>query len=77
MSHPQRPLDDLKKSIGKNIIIRLRGNHTMRGILKSYDPHLNLHLEEAVFVKNEEGAEEEQIGQIILRGDNVLMISGH
>lgn len=77
MSHNQRPLDELKNSIGKNIIVRLRGSHIMRGVLKSYDPHLNLHLENAVFVKHEENAQEEQVGQIILRGDNVLMISPH
>ena len=77
MSQNKRPLDDLQYSIGKQIIVRIRGGHIMRGVLKSYDPHLNLHIDNAVFVKNEEEAQEEQLGQIILRGDNVLMISPH
>ena len=77
MSRNNRPLDDLQNSIGKNIIVRIRGGHTMRGVLKSYDPHLNLHMEDVVLVKNEEDTQEEQLGQIILRGDNVLMISPH
>ena len=77
MSQNRRPLDDLQNSIGKNVIVRLRGGHIIKGVLKSFDPHLNLHLEDATFVKNEEEFQEEQVGQIILRGDNVLMISPH
>ncbi len=71
----QRPFDVLQKSIGKTVIVRLKGNNVMRGILKSFDPHLNLFLENAVLVKNAEAPEEEQIGQVVLRGDNVLMVS--
>ena len=71
----QRPFDVLQKSIGKTVIVRLKGNNVMRGILKSFDPHLNLFLENAVLVKNGEAPEEEQIGQVVLRGDNVLMVS--
>jgi small nuclear ribonucleoprotein (snRNP)-like protein len=71
----QRPFDILQKSIGKTVIVRLKGNTVMRGILKSFDPHLNLFLENAVLVKNSETDSEEQIGQVVLRGDNVLMVS--
>lgn len=72
----QRPFEVLQRSIGKTVIVRLKGNNIMRGILKSYDqPHLNLYLDNAVLVKSGEEPEEEQIGQVILRGDNVLMVS--
>ena len=71
----RRPLDDLQKSIGKNIIVRIRGNHIIRGILKGYDVHLNLALDNAILVENEEDSKEDAVGNIILRGDNVLMIS--
>lgn len=71
----QRPFDVLQKSIGQTVIVRLKGSTVMRGILKSFDPHLNLFLENAVLVKKSETPEEEQIGQVVLRGDNVLMVS--
>ena len=71
----QRPFDVLQKSIGKTVIVRLKGNNVMRGTLKSFDPHLNLYLDNAVIVRKAETPEEEEIGQVVLRGDNVLMVS--
>ena len=72
----QRPFDVLQRSIGQTVIVRLKGNTVMRGTLKSFDPHLNLFLENAILVKKTaETPEEEQIGQVVLRGDNVLMVS--
>ena len=77
MSHNKRPLDGLGNSIDKKVVVRLRGSQIIQGVLKSYDIHLNLHLEDATFIKHEENSEQEHVGQIILRGDNVLMISPH
>ena len=71
----QRPFDVLQRSIGKTVIVRLKGNTVMRGVLKSFDPHLNLFLENAVIMKQTEATEEQEIGQVVLRGDNVLMVS--
>ena len=71
----QRPFDILQQSIGKTVIVRLKGNTVLRGTLKSFDPHLNLYLEQAVIMKQSETPEEQEIGQVILRGDNVLMVS--
>ena len=71
----QRPFDVLQRSIGKTVIVRLKGNTVMRGILKSFDPHLNLFLEQAVITKQGETTEDQEIGQVVLRGDNVLMVS--
>ena len=76
MVEEQRPFDILQKSIGKTVIVRLKGNNVMRGTLKSYDLHLNLFLENAVIIKNNsETPDEQQIGQVGFRGDNVLMAS--
>lgn len=70
-----RPFDILSNSLGKTVLLRLRGNRELRGVLKSYDPHLNLYMENAVLLKNSDEGEDEELGQIILRGDNVVMIS--
>jgi small nuclear ribonucleoprotein len=83
----QRPLDVLTQALNKTVILKVRGNREIRGILRSYDPHLNLFLEDAEMIHpqklKDEGADEnaneepetEVLGNIILRGDNVILIS--
>ncbi len=75
MEKLQKPLDLLQKSLNKTILLRLRGNKEVRGILRSYDAHLNLVLEEAEVLANTEGESGEKLGKIVLRGDNVVLIS--
>ncbi|MFX0051524.1 MAG: LSM domain-containing protein [Candidatus Hodarchaeota archaeon] len=84
----QRPLDVLTAALNKTVILKVRGNREIRGILRSYDPHLNLFLEDAEMIhppkpqqneENDENTKEEPetevLGNIILRGDNVILIS--
>jgi small nuclear ribonucleoprotein len=81
----QRPLDVLTAALNKTVILKVRGNREIRGILRSYDPHLNLFLEDAEMIHppkkqdEEEDANQEPVtevlGNIILRGDNVILIS--
>ncbi len=75
-----RPLDVLTNALNQTVILKIRGRREIRGILRSYDPHLNLYLENAemVHADNEKTGEEahtETLGNIILRGDNVILIS--
>ncbi len=75
-----RPLDVLTAALNKKIILKVRGRREIRGILRSYDPHLNLYLEDAemIYPPREETDQEsvtETLGNIILRGDNVILIS--
>jgi len=63
----------LEQSIGKTVLIKLRGGKTLRGLLEGYDQHVNLVLKDAEEISNPE--QTEQIGTIVLRGDNVIMIS--
>ncbi|AGT34998.1 MULTISPECIES: LSm family protein [Thermofilum] len=62
----------LAESLGKNVLVRLKGGREIRGLLKSYDYHLNLVLENAEEIKN---AKTRQLGTIIVRGDNVILVS--
>ncbi|MFW9780128.1 MAG: LSM domain-containing protein [Candidatus Heimdallarchaeota archaeon] len=75
----QRPLDVLNEALNKTVILKVRGNREIRGILRSYDPHLNLVLEDAELIHPAQGEEDEakteELGHIILRGDNVILIS--
>ncbi len=75
-----RPLDVLTAALNKKVILKVRGHREIRGILRSYDPHLNLYLEDAemIYPPKEETNDEavtESLGNIILRGDNVILIS--
>ena len=63
----------LEETLGKTVLIRLRGGKSLRGKLKGFDQHLNLVLEETERTTNTEEAK--KLGVIIVRGDNVILIS--
>ncbi|MEM2369938.1 MAG: LSm family protein [Candidatus Bathyarchaeia archaeon] len=63
----------LEESLGKIVLIKLRGGRSIRGRLQGFDQHLNLVLEKAEDVTDAENVKE--LGLIIVRGDNVIMIS--
>ncbi|KPV64618.1 MAG: putative snRNP Sm-like protein [Candidatus Bathyarchaeota archaeon BA2] len=63
----------LEESLGKIVLVRLRGGKSLRGKLKGFDQHLNLVLEEAEETTDTENVR--KIGAIIVRGDNVVIIS--
>jgi small nuclear ribonucleoprotein len=63
----------LEKSLGKIVLVRLRGGRKLRGKLKGFDQHLNLLLEETDDITNAKKAR--KLGGIILRGNNVVIIS--
>ena len=63
----------LDESLGKIVLIKLKGSKVIRGNLHGFDQHMNLLLDNSVELL-EEGKSNE-IGTIIVRGDNVVMIS--
>ena len=63
----------LEESLGKLVLLRLRGNRSLRGKLQGFDMHLNLVLEEADDISDPENTQ--SLGTIIVRGDNVVIVS--
>lgn len=68
-----RPFDMLNESIGKEILVMLKGDVTIRGTLQAFDVHLNLVLENAEEL--EKGQLKTKYGKLMVRGDNVILIS--
>jgi len=68
-----RPFDFLNQSIDKDVLILLKGNLQFRGKLKAFDVHMNVVIEEAEQLEN--GESTKKYGMLVLRGDNILLIS--
>jgi len=64
----------LSKSLGNTVLVRLRGGKILRGVLQGYDQHMNLVLEQAEEISND-NSPQKRLGMIVIRGDNVMMIS--
>ncbi len=64
---------ELETSMGKVVLIKLKGGKVIRGNLQGFDQHMNLALEKAEEVA--EDGKSNSLGTLIVRGDNIIMIS--
>lgn len=62
----------LSENVGRLILVRLRGNKVLRGVLRSFDQHLNIVLEDAEEIL-ENGSR--RLGVVVIRGENVILMS--
>lgn len=67
------PLDVLHNSLDSKVLVGLKGGKEYRGILKGYDVHLNLVLQNAEELKD--GKAVISPGTVIIRGDSIVFIS--
>ncbi len=56
----------------KVVSIRLRNTTTIQGILKDFDIHMNLTLDDAEDISDEKSV---KLGTVLIRGDNILAVS--
>jgi small nuclear ribonucleoprotein len=63
----------LEDSVGKTVLIRLKGGRSLRGKLHGFDMHMNIVLEEAEDITDTNNIL--RLSTIIVRGDNVIIIS--
>ena len=63
----------LDESLGRGVLIKMKGGKVIRGILQGFDQHMNLLLEEAEEIIDE--GKSNNLGTIVVRGDNVVIIS--
>jgi small nuclear ribonucleoprotein len=64
---------ELEQDVGKTVLIKLRGAKMIRGKLLEFDPHMNISLQDAVELSEDDTAS--PLGAILVRGDNIIMIS--
>ena len=69
----KRPFDVLNSSLNNTVVVGLKGGIEMRGLMVSYDVHMNIVLEKAEELAN--GEVKHGIGTVLLRGDSVVYIS--
>jgi len=67
-----RPLDVLDKAKEKRVMIKLKNGMEITGVLKAFDLHLNLWLEEAEQTKDDTKI---KAGSMLVRGDTIIYVS--
>ncbi len=68
-----KPLSVIQSSVGKNVIVEMKGKREYRGVLDGYDPHMNVVLKNAE--ERVDVVAKRKLSIAIVRGDNVIYIS--
>ncbi len=69
----KRPFDFLNNAIDNKVLIKLKNGSKYRGTLKTFDVHINVFLEDAEKLENDQV--KQKLGSVFLRGDNITYIS--
>lgn len=69
----KRPFDLLNGALNSNILVKLKGDVEVRGVLTSFDAHMNIVLDNAEELKG--GELKRKIGTVLLRGDTVVFVA--
>lgn len=73
MSSPNNQSNILQGSVNKDILLKLKGKRTIKGKLKSFDQYMNLTLDNASEVFEENKIQE--LGEIFIKGENIVIIA--
>uniref|UniRef100_A0A6G5ADX3 Small nuclear ribonucleoprotein G n=1 Tax=Rhipicephalus microplus TaxID=6941 RepID=A0A6G5ADX3_RHIMP len=63
---------ELKKYMDKKLSLRLNASRVVTGILRGFDPFMNLVLDEAV--EETKGGEKHNIGMVVVRGNSIILL---
>ena len=69
----ERPLDLLNASKGREVIVQLKNDKQFVGVLKAFDIHINVVLENTK--EMHDGEAKKNLGLTFLRGDTIIYIS--
>ncbi|KAL9983609.1 hypothetical protein ACROYT_G005805 [Oculina patagonica] len=63
---------ELKKYMDKRLSLKLNGGRHVTGVLRGFDPFMNLVLDEAV--EEVSAQEKHQIGMVVIRGNSIVIM---
>lgn len=63
----------LEENVGNIVMIKTREGVALRGKLKSFDQHLNIVLDDTEEIRSDGTVR--KLGLVVIRGDNVILIS--
>lgn len=70
MSKAQAP--ELKRFMDKRLGLKLNGNRRVTGILRGFDPFMNLVMDQCVEVSPKN--EHREMGMVVIRGNSIVML---
>jgi len=68
-----RPLDALNRAKDKKVIVDLKNQRQYIGILKAFDIHINVVLDDTE--ERVDGEVKRKLGTVFIRGDTIILIS--
>jgi len=63
---------ELKKFMDKKLALQINGGRQITGILRGYDPFMNLVIDEGV--EKKKTGEMHQVGMVVIRGNSIIML---
>ncbi len=65
------PMKLLEENLNKKVVLLLKDNRSLEGVLSGYDEHMNMVLEDV-----EESSQESKrrLGTVVIRGSNIVRI---
>lgn len=68
-----RPLDTLNLARNKRVIVELKNGKQFVGVLKAFDIHINISLDDAE--ERQDGEVKRKLGSTFVRGDTIILIT--
>ncbi|RWS23739.1 putative small nuclear ribonucleoprotein G-like protein [Leptotrombidium deliense] len=63
---------ELKKYMDKRLSLKLNGQRVVSGILRGFDPFMNLVVDEAI--EETKKGEKIELGMVVIRGNSVVLL---
>jgi len=70
-----QPLKVFQKFLGKSVVIRLKNNKAIRGVLVAYDNCMNVVLDDAEEIDPKSNQAIVKYGRVYIRGNQILFVA--
>ncbi|XP_014666520.1 PREDICTED: small nuclear ribonucleoprotein G-like [Priapulus caudatus] len=63
---------ELKKYMDKNLSLKLNGKRHVSGMLRGFDPFMNLVIDDGI--EHKKSGEKINIGMVVIRGNSIILL---